>query len=169
MPIHQTTIRLSRKERTQAEAIVHKGRHNSRVITRARILLRSHEGASKSAIAGELGINQSTVRRVRCRYHAQGIEQALFDDPRTGRPPKLDEKAEAHLIALACSDAPEGRDHWTLELLRKQMIKDKQVKTISTVALWKRMQAHDLKPWREKNVVHPEHHAGIHQPDGGGA
>ncbi len=157
MQTHQKTVRLSKKSLLQVNSIIHKGMHPSRVITRARILLRSHEGMSKSQISSELDVHQSTVRRVRSRYHASGLSQALYDDPRSGRPPKLDEHAEAYLVALACSDPPEGHDHWTLELLQRQMIKDKQVKTISTVALWKRMREHDLKPWREKNVVHPEY------------
>jgi hypothetical protein len=61
------------------------------------------------------------------------------------------------LVAIVCSDPPAGNDHWTLELLQKQMIKDKKVKSISTVALWKRLNNRGIKPWREKNAVRSDH------------
>jgi hypothetical protein len=58
-------------------------------------------------------------------------------------------------VALACSDPPEGSDHWTLELLQQKMIEDGKLTKISTVALWKRLKDRGIKPGREKNVVHP--------------
>jgi hypothetical protein len=67
---------------------------------------------------------------------------------------------EAHLVALATSTPPKGEVRWTLELLRKQMVSDgKAPREISTVALWKRLTARHIKPWREKNVVHSNAYA----------
>jgi len=105
-------------------------------------------------MAVQLGLGRSTVQRTREHDRAGGLNRALDDAPRPGQPPKLDDNAEAHLVAIACSDAPEGRDHWTLELLQERMIADKKVKTISTVAIWKHLKKRGIKPWREKNVVH---------------
>lgn len=158
----QRAIALTRTERVTLRTLLSKGRHSARELMRARVLLKSDDGISQIQIAGDENINRSTVKDIRDRFTNGGLDRALYDAPRSGQPSKLDDKAEAHLIALACSDAPEGRDHWTLELLQQQMIKDKKVKTISTVALWHRLKNRKVKPWREKNVVHPEGHAGIH-------
>jgi len=153
---HKHTIQLSREKQAQLHAIIRRGTHNARVVTRARILLLSFKGKGKDAIASQLGVGRSTVQRTRDHYRDGGLDRALHDAPRSGQPPKLDEKAEAHLVALACSDAPEGRNHWTLELLQERMIQDGKAASISTVALWKRLQKRGIKPWREKNVVHSQ-------------
>lgn len=94
------------------------------------------------------------MQRTRDHDRADGLTRALYDAARPGQPPKLDDNAEAHLVAIACSDPPQGSDHWTLELLRQRMIQDGKVTDISTVALWKRLKKRGIKPWREKNVVH---------------
>lgn len=156
------TVRLSRKERRLLEDTIHKGTHKARVIARARILLGSDRGLGKDTLAAQLRIGRSTVQRIRDRFNAGGLDHALQEDPRPGQPRKLNEKAEAHLIATACSDPPEGAHHWTLELLSERMVKDKKVETISSVAIMHYLHRNDLKPWREKNVVYSPSHTGVH-------
>lgn len=156
---HKHTMQFANKELSHIQAIRHRGQHNTRVVTRARILLLTSTGEGQDRMAVGLGIGRSTVQRTRDHYRAGGLNRALYDAPRTGQPPKLDEKAAAHLVAIACSDPPEGRDHWTLKLLQQRMLQDGKVTEISTVALWKRLKKRGIKPWREKNVVHPERHA----------
>ena len=147
-------IVLSHREEQQLHTIIRKGNHKARSIKRAHVLLKSHQGLKDEEIAERIEVHITTVERIRLRFVQGGIDRALYDAPRSGQPLKLDEKAEAHLVALACSKAPKGRDHWTLELLQKRMIKDKKVTSISTVALWERLKKRGIKPWREKNVVH---------------
>ena len=156
---HKHIIQLSRKEFAQIQSIIRRGKHGARVITRARILLLSHRGKSKEAIAAELEINRSTVQDVRNRYREGRLEWSLYDAPRPGQPAKLNDTVEAHLVAIACSEPPEGTHHWTLELLQQRLILDKKVDTISTVAIWKHLRNRGIKPWREKNVVHSDHNA----------
>ena len=146
-------VLLSAEDRNILTTFTKKGTHKARCITRAKILLRSDRGETDVSIQHHEGCGRTMVKDVRARYCAGGIEVALFDRPRSGQPPKLDEHAEAYLIATACSEAPEGHDHWTLELLREKMITEKKVKSISTVALWKRLDKKGIKPWVEKNVV----------------
>lgn len=167
MTTHKHTVQLSKQHLTKLHTITHKGTHNARVILRARVLLMSHDGAGKDAIAIELLIGRSTVQRVRDRYRNDGLDRALHDAPRSGQPRKLDTKAEAHLIALACSDPPDGRARWTLQLLADRMVEDKKVESISDVCVLSYLTARNVKPWVEKNVVHPEGDAGIHHPHGG--
>lgn len=155
----QRAIALTKAERVSLRTLLKKGRHSARELMRARVLLKSADGVPQIRIANDEDINRSTVKDICGRFRDRGLDRALYDAPRSGQPPKLDDKAEAHLVALACSDAPDGRDHWTLELLQQQMIKDKKVKTISTVALWHRLNDRGIKPWREKNVVRGETHA----------
>lgn len=147
-------ITLSTQEKNQLKEITRKGKHSARVIKRARVLLKSESGLADQEIADQIDSAISTVERIRYRFSKGGIERALYDAPRSGQPEKLDTKTEAHLIAIACSDPPQGRTHWTLELLQKQIVKDKKVKTISTVAIWKHLRNRGIKPWLEKNVVH---------------
>jgi transposase len=143
-------IKLSSRQQAKLRDITKKGKHNARVINRARILLQSAKKKSAVAVAEIIGISDRTVERVRSRFSEEGLGAALYDAPRPGQPKKLDDKAEAHLVALACSNPPEGRAYWTLELLQKQMIKDGKVKEISTVALWQRLTERSIKPWRKK-------------------
>lgn len=162
MTKHKHIIQLSKKDRAQLQTIIRSGKHNARVSTRARILMFTNQGVGKDAIARVLGIGRSTVQRTRDHYRTGGLTRALYDAPRSGQPLKLNAKAEAHLVARACSAPPDGCDHWTLELLRKQLIKDGVVKSISTVTLWKRLTNRGIKPWLEKNVVYSHHHTGVH-------
>lgn len=159
MPKNQYTLQLTESELDQLHSLLRKGKHSSRMISRARALLLSHKGKSKKNIALELGIGEKTVQRIRDRYRKKGMDGSLSELPRSGRPSKIDEKVGAHLIAIACSDAPDGRDHWTLELLQKQIIIDKKIKTISTVSLWRYLKERGIKPWLEKNVVYSEYYA----------
>jgi transposase len=142
-------IVLSSSQKKQLEKIVKSGSNNARVITRARVLLKSEQGIFAKQIAKEERINQNTIRYIKVRF-ARGLESALYDAPRSGQPPKINEKAENHLVAIACSNPPEGRDRWTLKLLQEQMIKDGQVKTISTIALSEHLQKRHIKPRRKK-------------------
>jgi putative transposase len=159
---HKHTIALSRSQKRQINSIIRKGNHNARVLVRARALLKSSRGATDEEIANEEGVHSTTIERVRRRYNSLGLEGALYDAPRPGQPRKLDSKSEKYLIAMACTDPPEGANHWTLELLAEKMVKDKKVKTISSVAVMHYLHANDTKPWREKNVVHTEDHAIVH-------
>lgn len=127
-------IRLTTEERRQLKAIVSQGAHPARVQTRARILLMAAErsvsskgGATRRTnsnltIAESLQISARTVSRVRQAFVRSGLEAALYDRPRPGRPVQLDGEVEAKLVMLACSDPPEGRSRWTLQLLADRLV-----------------------------------------------
>lgn len=148
---------LSEGEVKQLKIITRKGSVLVCVVKRARALLKSAAGKIDIDIALEVELTERTVQNIRKRFQEGGLESALYDAPRTGQPKKLSTDEDAFVIATACSEPPNGRDHWTLELLQKKLKKEKG-KSISRVALWNRMKVHDLKPWREKNVVHPRSH-----------
>lgn len=125
------TIELTTEEREQLNRLIRGGKHAARIATRARILLKIDDGWKAPAIATALDVAEGTVYRVKRRYADAGLDGVLHDRVQANRFRKLDDKAEAHLIALACSDAPEGRQRWTLELLADQMVELGLVESLS--------------------------------------
>ncbi len=114
-------VKLSEEERAQLESIIHKGKSSAHRQAHARILLKANEGASNQAIMQALDVSEDLVYRAQ-RFVEEGREAALQDKPRPGKQPKLTDKQCAHLIAIACSDAPDGHEHWTLRLLANKVV-----------------------------------------------
>jgi len=104
---------------------------NGRRRRHIQILLLSAEGRTDEQIASATGASRSTVERHRTRFAREGLEAALNDRPRGGAPAKLDGKQEAMIVALACSDAPEGRARWTAKLLANRAVELEVVESIS--------------------------------------
>ena len=115
-------VDLNEEERTRLAWLLRKGKSSARLQARARILLKADEGMLNQDIMRALDVSETMVYRVRQRFVEQGLEAALHDKPRPGQKPKLDDKQCAHLIAIACSDAPDGHDHWTLRLLADKVV-----------------------------------------------
>jgi len=116
------TVILSEEEQKELESLTKRGKHGARVITRARILLLLDEGKKQKEIIAALGTSAPTIWKSAKRYCEEGLSSALEEKPRPGAKPKLDAKGEAHLIALACSEAPGERESWTMQLLADQMV-----------------------------------------------
>jgi transposase len=114
-------VDLTSEERTALQALVRRGKTSARKVTRARLLLHAANGATDSEIASALGVGQATVERIRRRFVEGGLE-AINERPRLGARRRLSEKAEARLVAEACSAAPEGRGRWTVRLLAGRVI-----------------------------------------------
>lgn len=121
-------VRLTDEEREQLRTITRTGKQSAGVIKRAQILLWSDEGKQDKEIIDLLGCAPMTVSSTRERWVR---EKRLEDLPRLGSKPMLDAKQESLLIALACSDAPEGRDEWTMQLLADRLVELKVVEHIS--------------------------------------
>lgn len=124
-------VRLTDDERTQLISLTRRGDTNARRITRARILLLADRGSTDRSIADALDVHPRTCQRLRQRACQAGVLAALDDRPRPGAPRLLDATQEAHLIALACSDAPDGRAAWTMQLLADRLIALSIVTSIS--------------------------------------
>ncbi len=121
MPKKKYLVTLTEDERTQLEQLLRGGKVATRKATRARLLLKASEGWPDQRIAEALNIGRATVERTRQRFVEENLA-ALDERPRPGNKPKLDAKAEARLIAEACSAAPEGRQRWTLQLLADRVV-----------------------------------------------
>ncbi len=121
-------VRLTEEEREQLRSITRTGKQAARIMQRAQILLWSDEGKQDKEIVALVGCVPLTVASIRERWVK---EKRLEDLPRLGSKPMLDAKQESLLIALACSDAPEGRDEWTMQLLADRLVELKVVEQIS--------------------------------------
>lgn len=122
MPAAKYIVDLTQDEREQLLQLLGKGKHSARKLTRARILLKADEGLTDEQIATALHVGSATVGRTRQRFVEEGLDLALKERPRPGQHRKLDGKQEAHLIAVACSQAPEGHTRWTLRLLAAKVV-----------------------------------------------
>ena len=114
-------VDLSADEREQLHQLIRRGKSSSRKLTRARILLKASGGSTDDEIVAALNVGIATVERVRKRFVEVGL-LAINERPRPGNKPKLDPKAQARLIAEACSKAPDGRQRWTLKLLADRVV-----------------------------------------------
>jgi hypothetical protein len=130
-------VALTEEERAQLRTLIGRGEAPARLLTHARILLKANQGEggpgwSDVAIAGALEIHPDTVARVRRAYVGAGLEAALARKaPARVYPRKLDGAAEAHLVAVACSAPPRGRERWTLRLLAEALVRLEVVETVS--------------------------------------
>jgi len=126
-------VDLSEEERGTLQQIVHSGRHPSRKIRWAHVLLKAHDGWKDQDIVEALDVSLPTVQRIRQRCVEDGLEVALGAHSHRPRPylQKLDGKQEAKLVALACSKAPEGLKRWTLRLLAEKMVELRMVERVS--------------------------------------
>jgi transposase len=148
-------VRLKDEARQQLQHWVQSGTRSVHVVRRALILLKSDEGLTDDEIAEHVGCTDRTVRNVRKRCCTEGVERAVYDAPRSGAPPTFSARQRQQVVALACTEPPEGRTRWTLELLCEQSVQRGYVDSVSKseVALW--LKEHDMKPWRKKLGVFP--------------
>jgi len=130
-------IKLTDEERQQLQKLISSGTASARELTRARILLKSDssEGGpnwSYQAIGEAFEVSEVTIAQVRRDFAAGRLESALYrKKPDRVYERRLDGEAEAHLIALACGKAPDGRDRWTLRLLQGKLVELGVVESVS--------------------------------------
>lgn len=113
----QTELRLTRKDRHALESFRGKGLHLARELNRAHILAALDRGIPESQIMDLLGVGRTAIWRTRAAYLKAGLEYALRDEARPGKPRQYDASCEARIAALACSAPPDGAKRWTLVLL----------------------------------------------------
>ena len=148
-------VKLTESERTCLNEVSHRGKPSVRTVKRALALLKADEGLGDREIADVLLVNAATVARARKRYVEEGLEAAINDRPRPGQERKLDGKQEAHLIAFACSAAPEGHTHWTLQLLADQVVELEFAESISVETVRQILKKTNSSPGRRKSGVSP--------------
>ncbi|MCK1718480.1 IS630 family transposase [Bradyrhizobium sp. 141] len=141
-------VELSQVERSELRALLSGGKHASRKLKRAQILLAADAGAGDEEIARSVGVSGSTVYRTKRRFVEGNLERALSEEPRPGAERKLTGKEEALLVATACAAPPKGRARWTLDLLAGALVKLTEHKSLSRETVRRRLAENNLKPWR---------------------
>ncbi len=146
---------LKPKDKREILKIIKKSK-NPRAIYRANVLNLRNKRLTAVETADYLEITPRTVFKIQKNYEDFGLKKALEDDPRPGKPPKFDDRIKSKIIAMVCSDPPEGFDRWTLELIKERAEKNKIVDSISKEKVRIILLEHDLKPWQQKSWCVPE-------------
>jgi len=115
-------LQLRPEEHETLTALLAKGQLRAKVFKRALALLELERGQTMSAVAQTLTISYPTILAWRDKYVSDGLDAALYDAPRAGRPVEIDGVARAKITALACSSAPEGHARWSLNLLAEKAV-----------------------------------------------
>ena len=148
-------VELTEAERSRLNEVSQRGKTSGRTVKRALSLLKADQGLRDREIADVLLVNAATVARARKRYVEEGLEAAINDRPRPGQERKLDGKQEADLIAFACSAAPEGHTHWTLQLLADKVVELEFAESISLETVRQILKKTNSSPGRRKSGVSP--------------
>ena len=154
MPRPPVPFRLLASDRKELASLLRGGVQQVRVVVRAMTLLQLDRGASAPTVALAVGLTPPGVRKIAQRYRSGGVEGALFDGPRPGAAEVLGPSDKQRIIAMVCTEPPQGAARWTVRLVAEQAVKRKLVPRVGRETIRVLLQSHDLKPWREKNVVH---------------
>jgi transposase len=128
---HPLPVTLSETDQASLHTFIHAGKANARIFTRARVLLKAADGWTDAEICEALDISRNTSIRVRQLYLEGGLEAVLHDKRQQRRRQALSGGQAAHLVAMACTPAPDGHDHWTLRLLAGKAVELGFVESIS--------------------------------------
>ena len=129
--MRQTELHLTDEDRAVVDEIRSKGVHQSREVNRAHILSSLDRGVPEAQIMAVLGMGRTAVWRTRAAYLQGGVELAVFDVARSGRPRQYGTDDEARVTALACSAPPAGRQRWTMVELERAARQEPGMSTVS--------------------------------------
>ena len=146
-------IEVNRKDQKELASLLRGGVQQVRVVLRALALLQLAKGASAPQISNLVPLTPQAIRKVGHRYLEGGLEPALYEKQRPGATAVLDDSQKQRIIAMVCSNPPEGRARWTVRLVAQEAVKRNLVPRVGRETIRILLLDHDLKPWREKNVV----------------
>ena len=146
-------IRLTKQEQQELRRLLQSGLQPVRTVLRALALGQLAAGQTVRQVAKNVALTPKTVWLTSQRFQQGGLERALYERPRPGKAALLSTVDRQRIVALACGPAPEGRARWTVRLLTEEVVKRKLVPRVGRETIRVLLESHDLKPWREKNVV----------------
>ena len=123
------------------------------VVLRTLSLLQLAKGISAPRISSVAPLSPQAIRKPGHRYLEGALEAALYEKQHPGAAAVLDDSQKQRIIAMVRSNPPEGRARWTVRLVVQEVVKRKLVPRVGRETIRVLLLAHDLKPWREKNVV----------------
>ena len=146
------SIDIAPKDQKELTQLLSGGVQQVRVVLRALALLQLAKGASAPQVANVVPLTSQAIRNIGRRYQQGGLERALYERQRPGAAEVLNDSQKQRLIAMVCSNPPEGRARWTVRLVAEEAVKRKLVPRVGRETIRILLLSHDLKPWREKNV-----------------
>ena len=147
------SINVAPKDRKELAHLLSGGVQQVRVVLRALTLLQLAKGVSAPRIAGVVPLTPQAIRNIGRRYQQGGLDSALFEKQRPGAAEILDTSQKQRIIAMVCGDPPEGHARWTVRLVAQEAVKRRLAPRVGRETVRILLQHHDLRPWREKNVV----------------
>lgn len=162
-------IEVTAKDRKELGSLLSSGVQQVRVVLRALSLLQLANGMSAPRISAVVPLTPQAIRKVGHRYQEGGLERALYEKERPGAATVLEDSQKQRIIAMVCSDPPEGRARWTVRLVTEEAVKRKLVPKVGRETIRILLLHHDLKPWREKNVVRRRPQRRLRRQNGGRA
>jgi len=147
------SVNIAPKDQKQLAELLSGGVQQVRVILRALALLQFAKGVSAPRISQVVPLTAQAIRTIARRYQNGGLESALFEKQRPGAAAVLDDSQKQRIIAMVCSNPPEGRARWTVRLVAEEAVNRRLVPRAGRETVRILLLDHDLKPWREKNVV----------------
>jgi transposase len=161
VPIHVKT-----KDLDELGELLGGGVQQVRVVLRALALRLLARQVTAPQVAETIPLTAKAIREIAHRYNQGGLDVALYEKQRPGAKQVLDPSQKQRIIAMVCSDPPEGRARWTVRLVAQEAVKRKLVPRVGRETIRVLLESHDLKPWREKNVVRGRTEPGLHRKDG---
>jgi len=146
-------VKVSEQDQKELRQLLRAGMQQVRVLLRALALEQLSLGLTAPVVARIVHLTPQAVRRIGHRYRRGGLQSALYERPGRGAEPLLDTSEKQRIIAMVCSQPPLGYARWTVRLVAEQAIKRKLVPRVGRETVRVLLLSHDLKPWREKNVV----------------
>lgn len=153
MPRSPLPFRLKSQDAKELEALLHGGVQQVRVVLRAIALLQLDHGATAAEVARLVPLTEQAIRKIAHRYRRGGLTTALHERQRPGAAEVLAPAEKQRIVAMACSAPPQGAARWTVRLIAQEAVKRRLVPRVGRETIRVLLQSHDLKPWREKNVV----------------
>lgn len=154
-------VELDAAERDELRKLIAGGSPTARKVKRAQILLavdqgRKGERLTDAQVADVLSVGTSTIFRTKRRFVELGMDAALSEEARTGAARMTTAQDDATLIALACTEPPQGHAHWTLRLLADKLVELTELESISSETVRRRLDENELKPWQHKMWCIPQ-------------
>ena len=159
-------IALTEKGKSELEGILAGGLQQVRVVQRVLALLQLADGATAPQVAKGIRLTAQTVRNLIRRFRKGGWPRAVYEKARPGAAAVLDQAQCQRIIAMVCSDPPVGAARWTVRLVADEAVKRRLVPRVGRETIRILLLHHDLRPWREKNVVRSGTDRRIHRSHG---
>jgi putative transposase len=151
-------IQVKPNDQAQIGELLRGGVQQVRVVLRALALRLLASGVTAPQVACAVPLTPKAVREIAHRYNRKGLDGALYEKQRPGAKPAWDASQKQRVIAMVCSDPPAGRARWTVRLIAQEAVKRKLVPGVGRETIRVLLESHELKPWREKNVVRSRTH-----------